>query len=532
MTRPTLTLICLMLANLAFAQQNLPTDYLSSDFHKGRREALRKIMPENSVAVIFAYPERVFSRDVNYAFHQNPDLYYFSGYKEPNAVLLIFKETQQGSEGPYTDLFFVRKRNDFEEQWTGRRLGVEGVKQQLGFTHVYNDEKFINFPIDLKKFSQVLYDDIPDDVGAGMQMTLINAFRTKAGIQGMTSKKLMEDINILLNNTTPGNLPARVNRFKTRMSELDDAQYKSSPFINAIIQQPDSATLARVVDEINQSNFPTLSYNRILASLREIKMPEELTLLRKSAFLSAIAHTEVMKAIRPDMSETELMGIFLYIHKKYGAEDEGYPPIVGAGANGCILHYIENNITRVNNQLVLMDVASEYHGYSADITRTVPANGRFTPEQRVIYKLVYDAQEAVFAICKEGTPFNNLNVKATEVLADGLLKLGIIKDRKDVSKYYIHRVSHHMGLDVHDKYVSPILKEHMVITVEPGIYIPKGSPCDPKWWDIAVRIEDDVIIGKLACENISSAAPRRVEEVEKMAARESILNNMVLPVMK
>jgi Xaa-Pro aminopeptidase len=239
-----------------------------------------------------------------------------------------------------------------------------------------------------------------------------------------------------------------------------------------------------------------------------------------------------MKAIRPDMSETELMGIFLYIHKKYGAEDEGYPPIVGAGANGCILHYIENNITRVNNQLVLMDVASEYHGYSADITRTVPANGRFTPEQRAIYQLVYDAQEAVFAICKEGTPFNNLNVKATEVLADGLLKLGIIKDRKDVSKYYIHRVSHHMGLDVHDKYVNPILLKDMVITVEPGIYIPKGSPCDPKWWDIAVRIEDDVIIGKQSFENISSAAPRSVDEVEKMAAKKSALDKMELPAMK
>jgi Xaa-Pro aminopeptidase len=220
------------------------------------------------------------------------------------------------------------------------------------------------------------------------------------------------------------------------------------------------------------------------------------------------------------MSESELTGIFHYVHKRYGAMDEGYPPIVGAGGNGCILHYIENNATKVDNQLVLMDVGSEYHGYSADITRTVPANGKFSPEQKAIYQLVYKAQEEVFKIVKEGTPFRDLNVKTTEVLAQGLLELGIIKDKKDVSQYYIHGVSHHLGLDVHDKNISPILKENMVITVEPGIYIPKGSPCDPKWWDIAVRIEDDLLIGKYGNENLSVSAPRKVEEIEATLAQE------------
>jgi Xaa-Pro aminopeptidase len=237
----------------------------------------------------------------------------------------------------------------------------------------------------------------------------------------------------------------------------------------------------------------------------------------------------VMKAIHPDMSETELMGTFEYIHKKYGAEGEGYPPIVGAGANGCILHYIENNVTQVNNQLVLMDVASEYHGYTADITRTVPANGKFTPEQKAIYQLVLEAQEEVMKLCKEGTAFRALNEKATAVLAAGLIQLGIIKEAKEVSQYYIHGVSHHLGLDVHDKFTSMVLKQDMVITVEPGLYIPKGSPCDAKWWDIAVRIEDDVIIGKTGCENISAAAPRTADEVEKMAAKSSKLNELVLP---
>jgi Xaa-Pro aminopeptidase len=513
----------------AQAQSNLPTDFLSPEFHRQRREALRAIMPANSVAVIFAYPERVFSRDVNYAYHPNPDLYYFSGYKEPNAVLLIFKEMQSGKDGPYQELFFVRKRNALQEQWTGRRLGPEGVRTKLGFSHVYNDEAFASFPLDLKKFSSILYDDIPTDAGVGMQQNLYDAFKLKAGIQRTESKHVMDDINMLVYYTTPANLTSRINRIQSRISELNDPAYLSNPHIQALIQKPDSQTLSKVLSEIRQGAYPTLTYHQLVGSLREIKRPEEIALMRKSAFYSAIAHTEVMKAIRPDMSESEVMGIFLYIHKKYGAEDEGYPPIVGAGANGCILHYIENNATRMDNQLVLMDVASEYHGYAADITRTIPANGKFTPEQRAIYQLVYDAQEAVFTHCKAGTPFRTLNETATEVLANGLLKLGIIQDRREVSRYYIHGCSHHLGLDVHDKFSGSILKENMVITVEPGIYIPKGSPCDPKWWDIAVRIEDDVIIGNQAGEIISTAAPRKWDEVERMIGKTSPLDHMKLP---
>jgi len=138
----------------------------------------------------------------------------------------------------------------------------------------------------------------------------------------------------------------------------------------------------------------------------------------------------------------------------------------------------------------------------------------------------------VMKICKEGTPFAQLNETATEVLAQGLVELGIIQDKKDVSRYYLHGCSHHMGLDVHDKSVTPVLKENMVITVEPGIYITNGSPCDPKWWNIAVRIEDDVVIGKNSCENLSAAAPRKVEEIEELVAAKSVFSTLVLPEIK
>jgi Xaa-Pro aminopeptidase len=513
-----------------FAQENLPTDYLPASFHKERRDALRKLMPDNSVAVIFAFPERVFSNDVTYKYHPNPDLYYFSGYKEPDAVLLIFKEQQTAGDS-YNELFFVRKRNPQQEQWTGRRLGVEGVKAQLGFTHVYNSDEFKKFPIDFTAFSQVLFDHLQDDP-SGNVGALVKVFREKSGAKNTSNKDLDADFFRLANYTTPANLPQRIKAIKTKMADVDDEVYKANPLLLELLANPDSTTLADVVAKIKSNPSPNVLYNRLVGSLREIKTPEELVILTKSVRLSAIAHAEVMKAIKPGMSEAELEGIHEYVHKKYGSEDEGYPPIVGAGANGCILHYIENSNTHINNQLLLMDVGSDYHGYSADITRTIPANGKFTADQKAIYQLVYDAQDSIFQLCKEGVPFTALNQKAVDVLAAGLIKLGIIKDKKEVGIYYPHSCSHHMGLDVHDKNASRILKQNMVITVEPGIYIPKGSPCDPKWWDIAVRIEDDVIIGKAKCILLSGEAPRKSEEVEKKIAEKSVFTDFTVPVLQ
>ncbi|MCP2029139.1 Xaa-Pro aminopeptidase [Flavobacterium sp. HSC-32F16] len=447
------------------SQENLPTDYLTKEFHKSRREAFKNLMPANSIAVFFSYPERVFSKDINYNYHANPDMYYLTGYKEPDAVLLLFKEPQ-GTE-KYTEVLFVRERNVQKETWTGRRLGTEGAKSKLGFTTVYNGKDFNNFEIDFKKFDKIIYDNIPTDIEISKNIdnlySLLQSFKRKAGI-------------------------------------------------------------------VKENETSTELFTNITNSLREIKTPEEIVLMRKTVKLSCIAHNEVMKAVGPDMSENEADGIHAYVHRHYGAEGEGYPPIVGAGANGCILHYGENNAVKIDNQLLLMDVGSEYHGYSADVTRTVPANGKFTEEQKAIYQIVYDAQEEVFKLCKEGTPIQDLNQRSREVVAAGLIKLGIITDPKDSRIYYPHGCSHFLGLDVHDKgnYMGT-LKENMILTVEPGIYIPADSKCDKKWWNIGVRIEDDILIKKNSYENLSSDSPRKWQEIEVLAKQKSTFNDMKFP---
>jgi len=527
----------ILVAAYGYSQESLPTDYLSKEFHAGRREALRKMMPANSVAVIFAFPARTFSNDVTYPYHPNPDLYYLSGYKEPNAVLLIFKERQTGAnQASYNELFFIQKRDPQAEQWTGRRMGVEKVRSELGFSQVYEGKDFKDYPIDLSAYSQVLFAGIPDDVhddgsDPADLYDLLQVFKKKAGIPANYDGEVSELLQQLAARVTSANLE----KIKTFISQRygSNEKYSNNESMKEFLACKDSASLAAFKQKAASQKWSSALYAKDLAALREIKTMEEMDLMRKTISISAIAHAEVMKAIQPGMSEGELQGIQEYVHKKLGAEYVGYPSIVGAGANGCILHYEENSKTHIVKELVLMDIGAEYHGYSADVTRTVPSGGKFTPDQKAIYDLVYKAQEEVFQLCHEGVPFSDLNKKATEILADGLIKLGIIKDKKEVNTYYPHGCSHFLGLDVHDAgNYDQTLKENMVITVEPGIYIPSGSPCDKKWWNIGVRIEDDVRIGKDKFELLSWQAPRKSEDVEKKAAEKSALNDLVLPSLK
>jgi Xaa-Pro aminopeptidase len=273
----------------------------------------------------------------------------------------------------------------------------------------------------------------------------------------------------------------------------------------------------------------TKSIGIYMASLREKKTKEEMVLLTKAVRISAMGQREIMKAMHPGMSETEIQGVHEFVYKKYGSEFEGYPSIVGAGNNGCVLHYIENSKTKVENELVLMDLGAEYHGYTADVTRTIPANGKFSPEQKLIYDLVYDAQEAGIAAATIGSSFRSTDVIARKVIYEGLIKLGIADSNDNAAKFFPHGLGHHIGLDVHDPGLYNLIENNMVITIEPGIYIPIGSDCDKKWWGIAVRIEDDILITPNGPVNLSAEAPRRSDEIEALMREKSVFDTFSLP---
>jgi Xaa-Pro aminopeptidase len=476
-------LISLLSAGFVLAQNpDLPEDFLSKEWHKERRQKLREKLPANSVAVFFANAVRNRSNDVDYVYHQDPDFYYLSGYKEPDAVLFIFKDKQTANNGTqYDEIIFVQPRNEQAEMWTGRRLGDAGVKARLGLEQSFNNTEFKKYNVDFSKFTEILFFDFENDVrddprDSSDLFSMIEMFKMKV------------------------NYPAK--------------------------------TALNVNPEPQKNNLNMKGLASIMSDLRGVKTPEEMEMIRKAVSISCMGQREVMKAMKPGMSEREIQGIHEFVFKKYEAEDIGYPSIVGAGHNGCILHYIENYKPDITNkELILMDLGAEYRGYTADITRTIPVSGKFSPEQKQIYELVLLAQEEAMKICKAGVTMGELSQVTRNVINKGLKDLGVIKEENERHQYYPHGCCHHIGLDVHDRGVSRAiaLPENSVITIEPGIYIPDNANCDKKWWGIAVRIEDDYLVKKDGYEHLSPAAPRTVAEIEALMKQPSALDDFILP---
>ena len=463
-------LLILLSTNYSYTQEYF--DDLGPEFHKKKRQEFRSLMPANSVAFIFTSPIMKRSNDTDYMYHQDPNFYYLTGWREPHGVLVIFKDDQFDSDGSYNEIMYVRERNEYREMWDGRRLGIKGAKK-MSFDRVKLRSEFIENTIPIENFSNILNTNIRDDV----------------------------------------------RDFKDDKYDLFDIQNK----FKEIVSKKESDILG----DLNKQFFSS-SINQIMSKLRQTKDPLEIELLTKAIRISALAQIEVMRAIHNDMTEREVQGIHEFIYRKYGAAHEGYNSIVGAGGNACVLHYVTNEDMDIKDKLILMDVGAEYRGYTADVTRTIPVNGKFNNEQKIIYDLVYKSQEEAIKEAIIGNSFNDIYLKSYDIIAKGLIDLGIIDDYREARKYYPHGVSHHIGLDVHDP-GSRDLMENMVITVEPGIYIPENSNTDPKWWNIGVRIEDDILITNSGPVNLSIDAPRRSDEIEVIMAQDSPINQLVLP---
>ena len=454
-----LLVVLLLIASFVSAQDlkylRYDTDLLSAQFHKNRREEVRKRLPENSAAVIFSAPERNRSNDDDYQYHQSPNFYYLTGNPEPDAMLIITTNEIEVNGKKSNEFLFVQRRNPYKETWTGRRLGIEGAQQLLGFDAVFITGEFKEADIDFKKFSSVLV--LPWEP------------------TGVVHDVLDQD-----------DLWTLIEDFKSKATTLDSTQL-----------------------------------NDILRGLRENKQPEEIKLLKKAIDISCDAHNEMMRTTKPGMYEYEVQATGEYIFKKEGSEYVGYPSICGGGENSVILHYESNRGKLSSGDLILLDMGAEYHGYSADVTRTLPVNGKFSPEQKAIYNLVLQAQDSGIAQCIAGHSFSAPHQAAVKVITQGLKELGIIKSDDEYRKYFMHGTSHYIGLDVHDAGTYSRLKPGNVITVEPGIYIAEGSDCDKKWWNIGVRIEDDILITEKEPENLSAKAPRIAADVEKKMAETS-----------
>ncbi len=270
----------------------------------------------------------------------------------------------------------------------------------------------------------------------------------------------------------------------------------------------------------------------LLHEMRLIKSTSEIKTMRKAAEIAAAAHVRAMKACKPGIPEYQLEAELLYEFQRNGARYPAYTSIVGSGANSCILHYNANNQIIRNGSLVLIDAGAEYHYYASDITRTFPANGKFSPEQRAVYNVVLEAQLAVIKIIKAGLPWEKMHETALRVLTKGLVGLGLLRGnvnellaKQAYLPFYMHRTGHWLGLDVHDVGHYAIqgkwrkLQAGMVLTVEPGIYISSELKNVPaRWHNIGVRIEDDVLVTSKGCEVLSRKVPKTVAEIEALMA--------------
>ena len=452
--RYSLPVFFLVLMSVAAQGQWDDTDRLPKEFHQKNREALRALMPEKSAAIFFANPVRNRNNDVDFQFSQNPNFYYLTGYLEPNAALIILKEPRVFDGVSTHEILFVQDRNPTSEIWTGKRLGVDGAKQMLGFKCVYKG-------IDLREF--------------GLNWSSLN------------------EVMVLY--------PSLPNRSPLSNAELGD-----------LVDYFQEATKKSKV-EVNESGLDPL-----MAKLREIKTKEEINLLQKAMDLTIEGFKAMIKQLEPGMAEYEAQAIIEYYSKKGGSEYMGYPSICGGGSNACVLHYTYNRKSLEPKDMFLVDMGAEYHGYTADITRTIPVDGKFSTEEKAIYNLVLQAQNAGIEKCRKGNDFRAAHNAAYAVIAKGLIDLGIIKKESEAKNYFMHGTSHYLGLDVHDAGTYQSLLPGVVMTVEPGIYINQGSNCDPKWWGIGVRIEDDILITDGDPVNMTISLPRSIEELEKMMA--------------
>ena len=421
------------------------------------------LMGNESIAIIPTASVYIRNRDVEFPFRPDSDFYYLTGYSEPEAVAVLIPDRDHGEF-----VLFCRENDPVMETWNGRRSGIEGAVEQYGADDA--------FPV--------------------------------------------SDLDEIL----PGLLENRERIYYTMGNNVAFDQ-RVLGWVNQVRKR--ARTGVNAPDEF-------ISLNHFVHEMRLYKSRAEIAAMRKAARISAQAHKRAMQVCRAGMMEYHIEAELKYIFTQLGAREPAYPPIVGGGANSCILHYTENNHVLRDGDVLLIDAGSEYKNYASDISRTFPVNGKFSRTQREVYDIVLKAQLAAIAKVKPGNHWDEPHNAAIEVLTAGMIDLGIFKGKlkdliKDQSytKYYMHRTGHWLGMDVHDVGDYKVEGEWrtfepgMVLTVEPGMYLPAGSKgLGRKWWNIGVRIEDDVLVTATGNEVLSKDVPKTVDAIEALMAQE------------
>jgi Xaa-Pro aminopeptidase len=432
-----------------------------------RRARLAGQLQAGAVAVLPTSPEAPRNGDSDYPYRHDSYFYYLTGFTEPESVLVLVAAR---GDTPARSILFCREKNAEREIWDGFRYGPAGAREAFGFDEAY----------------------AIDELDAQMA-------------------RLLADCPAVYYPLGRGTFDERVARWLNAVRAQERL---------GITAPPAAHDLFVLLDE-----------------MRLFKDEGEIRLMQRAATISGQAHERAMRATRPGMHEYEIEAELLYEFRRHGAQFPAYTPIVASGANACILHYNANNAQVEDGGLVLIDAGCELDSYASDITRTYPANGRFSEPQKALYELVLASQQAAMDAARPGRPYSDMHDAAVRVLAQGMLDLGLLDKNKYGSvdnaiaerahqQFYMHGTGHWLGLDVHDvgayrdtsqpEKPSRKLQPGMVLTVEPGIYVRPAEGVPEQYWNIGIRIEDDVAVTDGACRVLSGAAPKQVAEIEEL----------------
>ncbi len=448
-----------------------------------RRQSVMEKMGNRGMLILFSADVRPYSGDVSYEFRQENNLFYLTGSRNPGTTLVLMPQNSSRRE-----ILFVPDRDPRREVWDGRMAIPEEVADTSGIQTVWSSSEFDSF------LDSVLYgrpyrsqssqfDDFFADLQKGVAEVYL-LMEPKPGLTGEVGKEFQF-----------------ANRLRERFTGI---QIKDS--------------------------------SKIFQQLRVIKSPFEIKQLQEAIDITTEAQLEVMKILHPGLWEYEVEALIEYVFKKRNSFDWAFPSIVASGPNATTLHYQESQRQIQDGELLLMDIGAEYNYYAADITRTIPVNGTFTPEQAAIYQLVLKAQVESVALIKPGVPILTVHQKATEVLKEGLFRLGLITDpsTNQYRVFFPHGVGHFIGLAVHDVRSGDHLRPNMVLTIEPGIYVREDSeerlvaqgvsekeldtirPALRKFMNIGVRIEDDILVTEDGYQVLSQTAPREIRDIERL----------------
>ena len=428
--------------------------------YAARRARVLESLGDDGVLVLPAAAEPVAGGDVELRYRPDPDLYYLTGYSEPESVLVL----TAGTESPCT--LFVRPRDAERELWTGRRGGVEAARTRFGADAA--------FPI----------------AELAMRLPDLLAGRSTIYTRPGAGDRVLQDL--LLGTLARG----RVARQRTGRG-------------------------ARALADVGA----------VLDELRLRKDPHELALMRAAADVSVAAFRECAAAIREGVGEWEVQAALEFGFRRRGADAPAFESIVAAGDNATVLHYVANDGRMQAGELLLIDAGASVGGYAADITRTLPVSGRLTGEQRALYDAVLSAHDAALAAVRPGAPVDGIHAAAVRALVAAIVDQGLlvgdvdalVEDEQSYKRFYPHKTSHWLGLAVHDagEYVqrgaTRVLEPGMVLTIEPGLYLPAAATDLPEALrGTGIRLEDDVLVTESGAEVLTAALPIRADEVAAM----------------